>query len=305
MSEILIHAFADEASPMIAGQIAAMQRNGLQGVEMRGVDGANVSDIPVAKAREVRQQLADAGLTVWAVGSPIGKIPVDGDHAAHREKLRHTLEVARALGTRRIRMFSYYMPQGSDPEDWRQAVIDRLGELLEDAKAADIWLCHENEKGIYGDVAPRCLTLLEALPELKSVFDPANFVQCGQDTMEAWKLLGSRTDYLHIKDALADGTVVPAGCGTGHLLPIVHAWLEQGGRAMTVEPHLRVFDGLSALERPGEGSVIGGKFTYPTADAAFDAACGALREMVNTCEHAKRTARAQVQALKDLLGFGE
>ena len=32
MGEILIHAFADEASPMIAGQIGAMERNGLQGL---------------------------------------------------------------------------------------------------------------------------------------------------------------------------------------------------------------------------------------------------------------------------------
>ena len=299
MNEVLIHAFADEASPMISGQIAAMQRNGLQGVEVRGVDGTNVSDISVAKAREVRQQLADAGLTVWAVGSPIGKIPVEGDHAAHREKLRHTLEVARALGTQRIRMFSYYMPRGGDPEDWRQAVIDRLGELLEDAREAGVLLCHENEKGIYGDTAPRCLTLLKALPELRSVFDPANYVQCGQDTMAAWELLGPRTDYLHIKDALADGTVVPAGCGTGQLLPIVSAYLLQGGRAMTVEPHLRVFEGLNALERAGEESAIGGKYSYPSADAAFDAACRALREIVAEHDTLKRVTHAHVNRMTE------
>ncbi len=284
MNGILVHAFADEASPMIAGQIAAMRRNGLQGLEIRNVDGANVSDITVEKAREVRRRLEDEGLYVWAVGSPIGKIAVDGDHAAHEEKLRHTLAVAEALGTGRIRMFSYYIPRGDDPALWRGAVIDRLGAMLEMAEDAGIDLCHENEKGIYGDNAARCRDLLDAFPALKGVFDPANFVQCGQDTLEAWQLLAGRIDYLHIKDALADGTVVPAGCGTGHLADILRAYLAQGGRAMAVEPHLRVFEGLAALERGGGTSVIGERYSYPSADAAFDAACGALRGLLERSE---------------------
>ena len=284
MSKIQIHAFADEASPMIGGQIAAMQRNGLQGLEIRNVDGTNVSDITVEKAREVRRRLEDAGLAVWAVGSPIGKIPIDGDHAAHEEKFRRTLTVAEALGTRRIRMFSYYIPQGEDPSLWRGAVIDRLGALLEMADKAGIHLCHENEKGIYGDLAPRCLELLEALPGLRNVFDPANYIQCGQDTRAAWELLGARTDYLHIKDALADGTVVPAGCGEGSLPAILADYIARGGQNVTVEPHLRVFDGLAALERSGGQSIVGEKYQYASADAAFDAACGALRELLEAID---------------------
>ena len=45
MKNVNIYAFADEASPDIDGQIAAMKRNGLQGVEIRGVDGQTISDI--------------------------------------------------------------------------------------------------------------------------------------------------------------------------------------------------------------------------------------------------------------------
>ena len=51
--------------------------------------------------------------------------------------------------------------------------------------------------------------------ELDGVFDPANFVQCGIDTIEAFELLQDRITYLHIKDALPDGSVVPAGKGHG------------------------------------------------------------------------------------------
>ena len=40
-----IYAFADEASPMIDSQIKALRRNGLQGLEIRTVDGENISAI--------------------------------------------------------------------------------------------------------------------------------------------------------------------------------------------------------------------------------------------------------------------
>ena len=39
MKEINIYAFADEASGQIDGQIAAMRRNSLNGLEIHSVDG--------------------------------------------------------------------------------------------------------------------------------------------------------------------------------------------------------------------------------------------------------------------------
>ena len=48
---------------------------------------------------------------------------------------------------------------------------------------------------------------------------------------------------------------------------------------MTLEPHLKVFDGLKELEEDGNTSVVG-KFAYPSADAAFDAACDALKDIL-------------------------
>ena len=70
-------------------------------------------------------------------------------------------------------------------------------------------LYHENEKDIFGENAENCLALHEAFPRLRAVFDPANFVQCGQDTMAGWQLLKEHIHYLHIKDALEDGSGLP------------------------------------------------------------------------------------------------
>ena len=279
MKAMNIYAFADEASGQIDGQIAAMQRNGLNGLEIRGVDGQNISDISIEKAREVRRKLDDAGLCVWSMGSPIGKIGITSDgFAAHLDKLRHTLVLADVLGAKNLRMFSFYMPEGQAAQ-YRQKVIDQVGQMLDAAEGSGVALCHENEKGIYGDMADRCLDLLTTFPQLQGIFDPANFIQCGQDTLEGWKLLRDRIHYLHIKDALASGKVVPAGKGEGHVGEILADFRALGGNAVTIEPHLSVFAGLKDLEREGEQTQID-PFCYENSDAAFDAACTALKALL-------------------------
>lgn len=274
-----IFAFADEADSFIDGQISAMKRNGLDGLEIRGVDGENVSDISADKAKEVRKKLDDNGLITWSIGSPIGKIGIKDDFASHMEKMKHTLEIGNVLGVENIRIFSFYMPKDSDFNDFFGEVTDRLGQLSECAVMAGISPCHENEKGIFGDNTERCLKLYESLPLLQGVFDPANFVQCGADVAVAWKMLKPYIKYLHIKDALSDGTVVPAGKGDGRLAEIVKDYIAFGGTAVTVEPHLAVFDGLKELEQSGNISNVGG-YRYTDNNAAFDAACDAFRGLL-------------------------
>lgn len=279
MKAINIYAFADEASASIDVQIAAMKRNGLQGLEIRNVDGTNVSDISLEKAEKVHQKLKAAGLKVWSIGSPLGKIGIEDAFEPHLEKLKHTLEVAKILECNNIRMFSFYLPGGKNPEEYREEVMRRLKAMVAAAKDTGITLCHENEKGIYGDNAARCLDIHKEIPELGGIFDPANFIQCGQETLEAWNMLHPYIKYMHIKDALESGMVVPAGAGTGHVKEILDDFLARGGDSVTIEPHLTVFEGLRELEgRDREIKVA--EFNYPDADTAFDTACNALKALL-------------------------
>lgn len=279
MKNFKISAFADEAGSMIDAQIAAMKRNGVVGLEMRQVDGENVSSITVEKAKEVKTKLDDAGLVTWSMGSPIGKIDiVSGDFAAELDKLKHTIELANVLGAQNIRMFSFYMPEGKDPAEYRNEVLDRLAKMAEIAQGTGVTLCHENEKGIYGDIPERCVEIHKAVAQIAGVFDPANYVQCGQDTWHCWELVNPYIKYMHIKDARKDGFVVPAGHGEGQVARLLEAYSAKGGEWLTIEPHLTLFSGLAALEREGEKSQVG-EHVYETADAAFDAACSALKAL--------------------------
>ena len=274
-----LYAFADEASATLSGQIAAMQRNGLNGLEIRNVEGTNVSDLPLDTAKEIAARLSDAGLVTWSIGSPIGKIRVTDDFNAHRDRFLHTLEVADILNAKNIRMFSFYPGEDMEMGEFHDKAFERVNALLDAAKDTDIDLCHENEKGIYGDIAVRCAELHEAFPRLKAVFDPANFIQSGQETLLAWALLKKYVKYLHVKDALSDGHVVPAGNGIGHVKEILTDFIQRGGTDLTIEPHLKVFDGLNELERDSARSAVGG-FLYDSNDEAFDAACSALNALL-------------------------
>ena len=270
-------AFADEASSYIEGQIAALKRNNYDYLEIRGVNKTNVSKITVEQAKEVKKMLDDAGLAVWSIGSPIGKHKMENDIAPHLEQYKRILEVSYIFEAPRIRMFSFHPVPGDDMATTREKAMENLAKLC-DMTPADRILCHENEKHIYGETPEACLDVIKTFPKIRAVFDPANFIQCGVDTLEAWEKMKDYVEYLHIKDALADGTVVPAGQGIGNLPAIVKDYLARGGEVMTLEPHLQEFVGLSALEN-GE-SVKTQQISYKNNDESFDAAVAALNKIV-------------------------
>ena len=271
MEHIILSGFSDEIAPELDLQLAAIREWGLSHIELRAADGVNVSDFSTEKVKEVKNKLAGAGVSVSSIGSPIGKIGMEEDFAPHLEKLKRTLEIQKELGAPYLRMFSFYIPQGRAPEDFREEVLDRVGRMAEEAGRWDSVLLHENEKGIYGDNASRCKELLEAFygPHFKAVFDFANFVQVGQQTLPAYELLKPYVEYVHVKDAQwGTGAVVPAGQGDGHVKEILTDLTGGGWKGfLSLEPHLTDFAGLAALEQDPQkrGSALDGKSAWKLA----------------------------------------
>lgn len=269
-------AFADEAASSMQGQIDAMQKNGIRLIEIRHIDGINIADISPAEAREIRKMLDDAGVSVWSVGSPIGKYPLGKDFAPHLDSFCRTAELAEILGASRMRIFSFFPERGASAESTQEAVCGRLFKICEKAPAG-LTLCHENEKEIYGESAEACLALHQSFPRLRAVFDPANFVQCGEDTEAAFDLLAPYIEYMHIKDADASGKVVLAGDGAGKIPLMIEKYRALGGEVLTLEPHLRGFIGFGNLEN---GKSAQGSSVYKTGGEAFDAAASRLKKII-------------------------
>ena len=271
MNQIVLSGFSDEIAPELDRQLEVVWELGLTHIELRAADGVNVSDFTEEKLREVKEKLQAAGVKVSSIGSPIGKIGIEEEFGPHLEKLKRTLEIQKELDAPYLRMFSFYLPEDRDPGEFRGEVMDRVGRMVEEAKSWDAVLLHENEKKIYGDNAARCKELLDTFygPHFKGVFDFANFVEVGQETLPAYELLKPYIEYVHIKDALmAEKKVVPAGKGNGHVREILSDLIGGGWKGfLSLEPHLIDFAGLAALEQDAKHreSTLDGKDAWKLA----------------------------------------
>ena len=248
-----VSCFADEIDVSVDKQIALLQELGIGWIEFRSGDGKGVADYTEKEAEMLMSRLSANGIRISAVGSPIGKIDITQDFEPHFETYRHIVELAGILDTSFIRMFSFFMPEGEEPDKFRDEVMRRMDLMVEYAAGRNVVLLHENEKGIYGDNAARCLDLMKLFygDHFRCTFDFANFVQCGQDTMEAYEMLRPYISYIHVKDAMREsGDVVPAGTGDGNVAEILNRLDEKGYAGfLSLEPHLADFAGLKSLEK--------------------------------------------------------
>jgi sugar phosphate isomerase/epimerase len=186
-------------------------------------------------------------------------------------------------------MFSFYFSENEKFEDYKDEVFRRIELMCDYALENGIFCCHENEKGIYGDNDERCFEILSHFKgKLKGVFDPANFIQCGVKILPAFELLKDYIDYLHIKDCVySDGSIRPAGLGDGKIPELLKRFNEthNGDTFLTLEPHLKVFDGLKDLEEEGgTADKLKDDFTYKTNRDAFDVAANALKDCLEKAE---------------------
>ena len=281
MAKFELSAFTDEYSPEFNKQIEGMLLNGIKYTELRGVDGKNVSALSLDEAKEVKNKLDANGLAVWSVGSPLGKIKLTDDINKHIDLTKHVCELANVLGTKNIRVFSFYVPSTQDIAPYRTQVMEYMSMMLEASKPYGVNLCHENEKDIYGAKTEGVVDIMKTFNgEYKCIFDPANFIQEDVTTYpDAFNALKDDIYYMHIKDARADKSIAPAGKGIGRIPEILSELNKRDGTVvLTLEPHLRIFSGLAALEKDGNTTEILDQ--YATSEEAFNAATNALKAII-------------------------
>ena len=279
-----ISGFSDEISPDTTKQFTVLNKLNIKYFEPRCVNGKNISELNDEEVTNLKEQMKSFGISVSSLGSPIGKIKVSDDFAPHFELYKRVVKIAKMLDCKFIRMFSFYNDGGSWTPFERAEVFKKLAVMLDYAQKEGVVLLHENEKDIYGDNISRCKEIMEEFycDNFGMVFDPANFVQTGVDTVEAFDSFKNYITYMHIKDALfKDGSVVPAGEGDGSVPSILKTLAETGKPYMlTLEPHLYDFSGLQNLQ----GEDVLHKRVYKDADEAFDVASDALHDILKTIE---------------------
>ena len=225
---------------------------------------------------EIAAELSAAGIGVSSLGSPIGKYDIEKPFEPHLELFRRALRACAILGTRRMRMFSFFVPQDRR-EEYREEVFRRLRVFLREAKAAGVTLCHENENLLYGQDPGGVRDLMSSLPDLRAVFDPANFVMNDQDPIEGLEAALPSLGYIHIKDAIAaEKSIVPCGRGDGKSAEalLLTDKATEGEVFLSVEPHLHEFSAYKQID----SRELKNKYVFSTGGEAFDCAAASLKE---------------------------
>lgn len=247
--------FVDEISPDFEEQCSVASGLGLRYAEVRSAWGTNILDLDDDQLDVMQAILARHAMQVSSIGSPIGKIFVDEDFDAHLVRMKRAADVAHRFDAPYIRIFSFFIRPGDDPDTRREEVLRRMRSLADIAESADVILLHENEKEIYGDIPRRCVDIIESVgsSHLRVAWDAANFVQVGVRPFdEGYAVLRPHLEYVQIKDArAADATVTVAGDGDGQLLVTLQALRSDGFEGFfSMEPHLGDVDAFGGHSGP-------------------------------------------------------
>ena len=292
----ILSAFADEAGPTADDQIAALKKAGLTHIDIRSVEGFNVSELPLAKAELVHRKFQDASIKVNMLGSPIGKITIADDFQIDVKRLKHLASVGEIVECNKVRIFSYYNAKDKPAsfEAWRDESIRRLKELKALAGDLGLVLYHENESAIFGDSVANVKILIDALRDhgnqavagkpsaFAAIFDFGNYNHGGEDVWEAWVTLRDFTDAFHLKENVKgpDGKLqhVPVGQSNIPSTRIFADALARGWSGpLSLEPHLSHSPAVLAT---GPGGKPNQKLSELTTAETFHVAAEAAKDVL-------------------------
>ncbi len=238
----------DEVSSNFVEALDWAVKNGFKHVEVRMVDGANVSNLSDADIDRARREIDKRGLKVSAIASPLFKCALDAgrpvqsgdlfgnkeeDLATHMSKLPRSIAIAKKLGTKNIRIFSFW--RESDPKKHLPEVVKHLKKAAALAEKEGVLLLQENENACNGGYAEEVAEIVRQVnsPAMRVLWDPGNENYGGKNCYpEGYEKVKGLFAHVHLKDSVtaADGkvTCVPIGQGKTPLKEQIRA-LEKDG----------------------------------------------------------------------------
>ncbi len=245
---MFVSGIADEAAPELGRQLAAHRELGWNYIELRMIEGTNLTDVSDDAFAGIVDALAEADMKVSCFAAQLANWarPIDTDFSVDREELERAIPRMQKLGTSFIRCMSY--PNSTQPladDEWRRQCVARMQELARIAEGGGVTLVHENCDG-WGGISPQhTLDLLADVgsEHLKLVFDTGNPIPHHQDAWEYYEKVRDHVVYVHIKDyqVEADGSerAVFPGEGKGYVREIMKDLLARGyDGGFSIEPHI-------------------------------------------------------------------
>jgi L-ribulose-5-phosphate 3-epimerase len=246
----------DEIAPDLERALEVLRELGLGWIELRNLWGKYITEVSVADCKRARALMDHQRVRVSVLDTALYKCDLPGLPSGRKEDypyaeqdalLGRALERAALLGTRFVRVFSFWRPKagGVDAADGR--IVAHLRKSAERARAAGCVLLLENVNGANVETSAEAARLLAALPSpaLGLAWDPNN-AYCGGEVPfpDGYRKLDrKRLHHVHLRDAGHDPATgkcvwLPVGKGKVDNLGLLRA-LEKDGFAgtLTLETH--------------------------------------------------------------------
>ncbi len=202
----------------------------LRYLDLNGKKTYVYADATPNQLKQVRRQLDDAGVKLSVLDTAIYKItlpgttpagetpayvnPAQGEFNRQIEDLKRAADAAHALGTERIRIFTFR--RVADPAAIFNRVLEELQKAIGVAKQQGITLLVENEYDCNIGTGEETVRLFKALPDRRLMhnWDPCNAYEMGEQPFPVvWNQLDhTRISHIHLKDA-AGKEWKPIGAG--------------------------------------------------------------------------------------------
>ncbi|WP_127578752.1 sugar phosphate isomerase/epimerase family protein [Paenibacillus koleovorans] len=248
----------DEVSAKFDEALDWIEEQGLKHVEVRVIDGANVSNLSDEQLLDVKSKVESHGLFISAIASPVFKCALDPSRPvesgdvfgqkeesveAHFGKLNRVIEIAKLLGTRNIRIFSFWREQ--EPEKYRGEIIELLGKAAVIAEREGVVLLLENEPSCNGGFAEEVAAIVRGVnsPGLRGLWDPGNEAFGEREAYPAgYNEMKEILGHVHLKDAYTNSKgktrCVPLGSGNVPVIAQLKALVADGYDGLfTIETH--------------------------------------------------------------------
>jgi sugar phosphate isomerase/epimerase len=207
----------DEVSQDFEAALRFAREFGLNWVEIRNLWNQYVTELSLPDVKKARSLLDQYQIRLSVLDTSLYKCALPGTKALRGNKddypyqeqdalLRRAIERSELLGSRFIRVFSFWRVE--NPDTVFDRVVEHLGKSVEMAQKADRVLLLENVGGATAETGAEAARLLKAIPSrnLGLAWDPNN-AYCGGEIPfpDGYDCLDKkRVHHVHLRDAGRD-----------------------------------------------------------------------------------------------------
>jgi sugar phosphate isomerase/epimerase len=177
--------------------------HGYQGLELRLLDRDIIPvDLPAEGRARVKRVMGQHNLTIVALGLSTRFSAIDpAERQQNRLDLETALTLANDLGAPMVRTFGGNIQPGQTIEQTIAWVAENLAAVMPAAERAGVTVLLETHDAFCRGAEVAQVLAQVPHPRLQAVWDVHHPFRMGESIEETWRLIGTRTAHVHIKDA--------------------------------------------------------------------------------------------------------